>query len=313
MSIFVYTESDKNGFTAESLEAISFAKKWASQQNKELIALCINAKTPEFLKKFGANKIIAIKSESLKTFNPQCFAQILEQYIDGLTIFPHTAESIAIAGSLSVLKGFPIITQISEFPEQLSLLALKRNIFSGKAHMSVYPETEQLILTLIPKFFGIKENPTESTIENIEIELKNPFSLLEKEEKKNSKDLTTANIVVCAGRGLKAPENWKMIEELAQVLDATTACTRPISDMGWRDYNEHAGQTGKNIAPQLYIGIGVSGATQHIAGINGSKTIVVINNDPNADFFKYADYGIIGDAFQIVPALTEKIRKINEQ
>ena len=313
MAIFVYTETDKNGFTPISLEAISFAKKIASQKKEELIAVCINTENPEFLQKFGANKIISIHSDSLTTFNAQCYAQILAKHVDGLTIFPHTIEGQAISGVLSILKKSSLITQVNSYPECLSPFILKKNIFSGKAEMNIYPDTENLILTIMPYVFNIKEIHEIAIIESHHMEIKNPFKLVYREEKKSKKNLTTSDIVVCAGRGLKSPENWKMIEELAEVLNGATACTRPVSDMEWRDYNEHAGQTGKHISPKLYIGIGISGATQHIAGIINSKTIIVINNDANADFFKYADYGIIGDAFQIVPSLTKKIREFKNK
>ena len=313
MAIFVYTETDKNGFTPISLEAVSFAKKIASQKREELIALCINTENPEFLQKFGANKIISIHSDSLTTFNAQCYAQILAKHVDGLTIFPHTIEGQAISGVLSVLKKSSLITQVNSYPESLSPFILKKNIFSEKAEMNIYPDTENLILTIMPYVFNIKEIHEIAIIESHHMEIKNPFKLVYREEKKSKKNLTTSDIVVCAGRGLKSPENWKIVEELAEILNGATACSRPVSDMGWRDYNEHAGQTGKHISPKLYIGIGISGATQHIAGIINSKTIIVINNDVNADFFKYADYGIIGDAFQIVPSLTKKIREFKNK
>ena len=313
MAIFVYTETDKNGFTPISLEAISFAKKIASQKREELIALCINTENPEFLQKFGANKIISIHSDSLTTFNAQCYAQVLAKHINGLTIFPHTIEGQAISGVLSILKKSSLITQVNSYPECLSPFILKKNIFSGKAEMNIYPDTENLILTIMPYVFNIKEIHEIAVIESYHIEIDNPFKLIHKEEKNSKKDLTTSDIVVCAGLGLKSPENWKIVEELAEILNGATACSRPVSDMGWRDYNEHAGQTGKHISPKLYIGIGISGATQHIAGIINSKTIIVINNDVNADFFKYADYGIIGDAFQIVPSLTKKIREFKNK
>lgn len=313
MAIFVYTETDKNGFTPISLEAISFAKKIASQKREELIALCINTENPEFLQKFGTNKIISIHSDSLTTFNAQCYAQVLAKHINGLTIFPHTIEGQAISGVLSILKKSSLITQVNSYPECLSPFILKKNIFSGKAEMNIYPDTENLILTIMPYVFNIKEIHEIAVIESYHIEIDNPFKLIHKEEKNSKKDLTTSDIVVCAGLGLKSPENWKIVEELAEILNGATACSRPVSDMGWRDYNEHAGQTGKHISPKLYIGIGISGATQHIAGIINSKTIIVINNDVNADFFKYADYGIIGDAFQIIPSLTKKIREFKNK
>ena len=207
MAIFVYTETDKNGFTPISLEAISFTKKIASQKKEELIALCINAENPDFLQKFGANKIISIHSDSLATFNAQCYAQVLAKHINGLTIFPHTIEGQSISGVLSVLKNSSLITRVNSYPESLSPFILKKNIFSEKTEMIIYPNTENLVLTLIPHVFNIEENHAVAIIESHHIEIKNPFKLIHKEEKNSKKDLTASDIVVCAGRGLKAPEN----------------------------------------------------------------------------------------------------------
>lgn len=187
MAIFVYTETDKNGFTPISLETISFAKKIASQKNEELIALCINAENPEFLQKFGANKIISIHCESLKIFNAQCYAQVLAKYIDGLTILPHTMESQAISGTLSILKKLTLITQINSYPESLSPFILKKNAFLGKAEMTIYPNTENLILTLMPHIFNTEENHEMATIEAHHVEVENPFELIDKEEKSSKK------------------------------------------------------------------------------------------------------------------------------
>ena len=190
MAIFVYTETNKNGFTPISLEAISFAKKIASQKKEELVALCINAENPEFLQKFGANKIISIHSDSLTTFNAQCYAQILAKHIDGLTIFPHTIEGQSISGVLSVLKKSSLITQVNSYPESLSPFILKKNIFSEKAEMIIYPNTENLVLTLIPHVFNIEENHAIATIETYHIKLENPFKLIHKEmEQQPAQDL----------------------------------------------------------------------------------------------------------------------------
>lgn len=313
MSIFVYVEYYKNHFTSHSLETISYAKQLANTKNKELIAICFNAENGIFLQKYGVNKLINIKSESLKIFNAQIYAQILAQNIDGLCVFPHNSEASCVASMFSILKNEILITQVCSFPKNISPFSVQRKTFSGKAIANIKIKSSTPILTLTRNTFGIKENQSTFSEKILNIELENPFQIINKQEKHHKKDLTNADIVVCAGRGLKSPENWQIIEKLADILNATTACTRPVADMGWRNYNEHIGQTGKHISPKLYIGIGVSGATQHIAGINSSQCIVVINNDPKADFFKYANYGIIGDAFQIVPLLTEKIKNFKEK
>lgn len=308
MPIFVYIEYYKNQFTPHSLETISYARQIANNQNTELFALCFNAENSISLQKYGVNKLINIKSENLKTFNAHIYAQILSENINGLCIFPHNPEASSVASMLSIIKNQELITQVCNFPQTFEPFSLQRKVFSGKAIQHIKIKSSIPIITLAPNTFNIKENESSFSEEIINIESENSFQIINKEEKLNKKDLTNANIVVCAGRGLKSPENWKMIEDLAEILNGATACTRPISDMGWRNYNEHTGQTGKHISPKLYIGIGISGATQHIAGINSSQCIVVINNDPQADFFKYANYGIIGDAFQIVPELTKKIK-----
>ena len=177
--------------------------------------------------------------------------------------------------------------------------------------MHAKSDTGGVIVTISQNAYGVKENPVVGTEEVKELSIANEDTKVVSHEQSSGKlDLKEAEIVVSAGRGLKGPENWGMIEELAHVLGAATACSKPVSDIGWRPHSEHVGQTGKAIAPNLYVAVGISGAIQHLAGVNGSKTIVVINNDPEAPFFKAADYGVVGDAFQVVPALTEKIKAL---
>ena len=170
---------------------------------------------------------------------------------------------------------------------------------------------ENVIITVAQNSFGVKENPVSGTEETKEVSVSADGITVVNQEKASGKlDLKEAEIVVSAGRGMKGPENWGMIEDLANTLGAATACSKPVSDIGWRPHSEHVGQTGKAIAPNLYVAVGISGAIQHLAGVNSSKTIVVINNDAEAPFFKSADYGVVGDAFQIIPALTEKIKAL---
>lgn len=309
MPILVYTEQQENNFTKQSLEVVSYAYSIAKKIDTDVFVICINAKNTEILHQYGASKIFNIQSKGLDVFNTQVYAQVIASYIEDICIFPHTSSALAIASSLSIIKSRAIIPKISGFPESFKPFIIKKNAFLGKTWATVEAQGK-VILTLQPNSWKIEENHTTGTEEIIVLDTTNNFQLIEKEKISNKQDLTTSDVVVCAGRGLKSPENWEIIEELANALNGTTACTRPIADMGWRSYNEHAGQTGKTISPKLYIGVGVSGATQHVSGINQSETIIVINNDPNAEFFKYADYGIIGDAMEIVPKITYKIKNI---
>lgn len=261
--------------------------------------------------KYGASKVIVLKSENLKNFNAKSYAEALAQVADGIVVFPHTVEASSVAPMLAVTKNAALITNVVAVPESVSPFKVKRKSFSGKAFMQVQTESSQVIVTVSQNAFGLKENPTSGSEEVKEVSVSNEGITVVNQEKSSGKlDLKEAEIVVSAGRGMKGPENWGMIEDLAATLGAATACSKPVSDIGWRGHNEHVGQTGKAIAPNLYIAIGISGAIQHLAGVNSSKTIVVINNDAEAPFFKSADYGVVGDAFQIVPVLNEKIKAL---
>ena len=212
---------------------------------------------------------------------------------------------------LAVIKNAALISNAVAAPESVAPFQVKRKSFSGKAFMIAQAEGSNVIVTVSQNSFGVKENPVAGTEEVKEVSVANEGITVVNQEKASGKlDLKEAEVVVSAGRGMKGPENWGMIEELANVLGAATACSKPVSDIGWRPHTEHVGQTGKAIAPNLYIAVGISGAIQHLAGVNSSKTIVVINNDAEAPFFKSADYGVVGDAFEVIPALTQKIKAL---
>ncbi|MBP7172701.1 MAG: electron transfer flavoprotein subunit alpha/FixB family protein [Cloacibacterium sp.] len=312
MSIFVYTENVNGVYKKAALEAVSYAKSVADKAGTDVVAITINpTDQADVLYKYGASKVIVLKSENLKNFNAKSYAEALAQVADGIVVFPHTVEASSVAPMLAVTKNAALITNVVAVPESVSPFKVKRKSFSGKAFMQVQTESSQVIVTVSQNAFGLKENPTSGSEEVKEVSVSNEGITVVNQEKSSGKlDLKEAEIVVSAGRGMKGPENWGMIEDLAATLGAATACSKPVSDIGWRGHNEHVGQTGKAIAPNLYIAIGISGAIQHLAGVNSSKTIVVINNDAEAPFFKSADYGVVGDAFQIVPVLNEKIKAL---
>ena len=206
-------------------------------------------------------------------------------------------------------NNISLITNVIELPENISPLQVKRKIFSGKAFSIVKSNTEKNVLSIAVNSFGVKENPTIGTEEVRETNIsESQLKISSREEVAGSINLKDAEIVVSGGRGLKSPDNWHIITDLANALNGALACSKPVSDNGWRPHEEHIGQTGTTISPNLYIAVGISGAIQHLAGVNSSKTIVVINTDAEAPFFKSADYGVVGDAFEVLPKLTEKIK-----
>lgn len=311
MSVFVYAENINGEYKKTTLEAISYAKALADKLSTSLIAITINpTENVEKLYQFGVNKVITIKDASLKNFDNQYFAKAINAHFDGqFIVFPQTNEASAIATSLSVKNNISLITNVIELPENTSPLQVKRKIFSGKAFSIVKSNTEKNVLSIAVNSFGVKENPTIGTEEVSETNIsESQLKISSREEVAGSVNLKDAEIVVSGGRGLKSPDNWHIITDLANALNGALACSKPVSDNGWRPHEEHIGQTGTTISPNLYIAVGISGAIQHLAGVNSSKTIVVINTDAEAPFFKSADYGVVGDAFDVLPKLTEKIK-----
>lgn len=313
MSVFVYAENINGVYKKAAFEAVSYAKAIAEQKRESLVAITINpTDSSDLLYKYGASQVINIKDEGLKNFSAKIYAQAVSEVADGeIIVFPHTTDASSIAPMLAVQKNFSLITNVLETPESLAPLQVKRKAFSGKGFMVARAESDGVVLTVSQNAFGAKESPVAGSEETKNLNISNEDTKIISHEQSSGKlDLKEAEVVVSAGRGMKGSENWGMVEDLANLLGAATACSKPVSDIGWRPHSEHVGQTGKAIAPNLYIAIGISGAIQHLAGVNSSKTIVVINNDPEAPFFKSADYGVVGDAFQIIPALTEKIKAI---
>lgn len=314
--IYAYIENLNGKYKKSAAEVISYAKNIADSQGDTVEAITFNAEdSPEILYKYGAGKVYNIKNEALKTFDPKIYASVISQLLEGnYIIFSHSNEGMAIAPYIVKEKKAVYITNVISHPLSFSPFKVKRNVFSGKAIAVVETSEPMRVITLTLNSIGAKENPVAGTEENPSVTIPaDPHYRVESTEQSAGKiDLKEAEIVVSAGRGMKGPENWKIIEDLAQVLGAAIACSKPVSDAGWRPNSEHVGQTGKSIAPKLYIAVGISGAIQHVAGVNGSKNILVINKDPEAPFFKSANYGVVGDLFEIVPKLTEKLKAFKE-
>ena len=308
MAILVYTESEKNEIKKSSFETISFGRALADKMNIDLICICFNCSNFEYLKQYGADEIVNIEDQNLEKFNSKLYSSIIKELIESLgisvVILGSTPDSKYLGAHLSGITNTTYTSNIVGLPESINPFTVKRSCFSNKAFSLTEINSEVKILGISSNSFGIIEKPGRGNLKEFDITSKNSTLQVINTEKQTGKiTIEDADIVVSAGRGLKGPENWGMIEELADVLGAATACSKPVSDMGWRPHSEHVGQTGKPVASNLYIAIGISGAIQHLAGINSSKIKLVINNDPEAPFFKAADYGIVGDAFEIVPQL----------
>ena len=313
MAVFVYAENINGVYKKAAFEAVSYAKAIATQTGDSVTAISINpTDSSDLLYKYGADKVVNVKDAGLKNFSAKAYAEAVNQIADGnIIVFPHTTDASSVAPMLAIQKNYSLITNVIDVPESTAPFQVKRKAFSGKGFMHAKADAAGVIVTVSQNAFGVKENAASGSEEVKELSIANEdIKVINHEQSSGKLDLKEAEIVVSAGRGLKGPENWGMIEDLANVLGAATACSKPVSDMGWRPHTEHVGQTGKAISPNLYIAVGISGAIQHLAGVNSSKTIVVINNDPEAPFFKSADYGVVGDAFQIIPALTEKIKAL---
>ena len=313
MSILIYTESENGMFKKSVLELASYARAIADKQGVELIAVSFNNKDHQTLGAYGVERVVQISDPSLENFTALTYAENITSVAQdnqvNLVVLSSSANAKYLAPLLAVSLSAGYASNVIGLPESFDHLTVKRSCFTNKAYNICVLDNDINIIGLSTNSFGIKENRKEILVEDKSADLtKTNFEVERIEKSSGQVSIADADIVVSGGRGLKGPENWHLIEDLASTLGAATACSKPVSDMGWRPHSEHVGQTGKPVASNLYIAIGVSGAIQHLAGINSSKVKLVINNDPEAPFFKAADYGVVGDAFEVVPELIEKLK-----
>ena len=315
MSILIYAESAEGKFKKVAFELASYAKNVAQTLGTTVTAVTVNAGDVSELSKYGVDKVLKVNHDKLSGFTAKAYADVIKQAAQKenvkLVLLSSTTDSLYLAPLVAVSLDAGFASNVVGLPVSTSPFQVKRTAFSNKAFNITEISTDVKVLGLAKNSYGLVENASTLTEEDFNPTIgENDFGVKVTNVEKASGKVTIADadIVVSAGRGLKGPENWGMIEELASVLGAATACSKPVSDLGWRPHGEHVGQTGKPVAANLYIAIGISGAIQHIAGINSSKVKVVINSDPEAPFFKVADYGVVGDAFEIVPKLIEKFK-----
>ena len=318
MSVLIYTESEQGKFKKVAFEVASYAKAIAKQLDTSVTAVAINVEDTSALAAYGVDKVLSVSEPELDVFNAKVYANVIKQASDKenakVVVLSSSANSKYLAPLLAVELNAGYASNVVDVPTSVSPFTVKRTAFTNKAFEFTQINTDVKIIGLSNNSFGLVESTGNATEEAFKPSLVASEINVESVDKVKGKvAIADADIVVSGGRGLKGPENWGMIEELADVLGAATACSKPVSDMGWRPHGEHVGQTGKPVAANLYIAIGISGAIQHLAGINASKVKVVINTDPEAPFFKAADYGVVGDAFEVVPNLIEKLKAFKAQ
>ncbi|OFY70682.1 MAG: electron transfer flavoprotein subunit alpha [Bacteroidetes bacterium RIFCSPLOWO2_12_FULL_37_12] len=319
MSILVYAENTDGFFKKSTLESLTYAVDLSKKGNESVTALCtgnISAENLKTLGEYGTSKVLYCKDERLNSKPVVPLVNLLEKAAieekSSVIIFSHTSTGAGIAPRLAVKLKAGVASNVISLPDSAEEFSVIRGVYSGKGFSRLKLTGPVKILTIKGNSHEVKKSPVDCSIVDFNPSLdSNDFSVKVKELVKTSGkvSLKEADVVVSGGRGMKGPENWQIIEELAGLLKAATSCSKPVADMGWRPHSEHVGQTGITVGPNLYIAIGISGAIQHLAGVNSSKTIVVINKDPEAPFFKAADFGIVGDAFEVVPRLIKALKE----
>lgn len=320
MAVLVFTENWDGKFKKSSFELVSYASALADMMGTNTVVLSMGpVEEPELAKlgEYGAEKIVNVSDDLLKDFDNQVFTRVISDVAEKenakVVLLSHNNSGKALAPRLSVRLKAGLVSGAIKLPSSVNPFTILKKVFSGNGFANQVVKTEKAILTLSKNSFELKEKKTSPEIENIPSGIKvEDFktSVIDRQKQTGKLILTDAEIVISGGRGMKSSDNWGPIEELAEVLGAATACSRPVSDEGWRPHEEHTGQTGKIIAPNLYIAAGISGAIQHLAGVSSSKCIVAINTDKDAPIFETADYGIVGDALQVLPELIKAAKEM---
>lgn len=317
MSILVFVESADGAIKKTSIEAVAYAAAMGGDVTALALGQIDNAEL-EALGNYGATKVLHADDDKLNQGVIQAYSSVLAQAMESegaeVLVLANTSLGAPVSARVSVKVDASLVSNVVDLPDTSSGFKVKRSIYTGKAFANVEMKKGKKILAIKKNAAEIKEVGGAASVEKFSANLGDgDFSTHITETNKATGDilLPEAELVVSGGRGLKGPENWGMIEDLAKALGAATGCSKPVSDMDWRPHHEHVGQTGVKVSPTLYIAVGISGAIQHLAGVNSSKYIVVINKDPEAPFFKAADYGIVGDAFDVLPKLTEAVKKLN--
>lgn len=319
MSVLIFLDQSEGHVKKSAFEAASYGARVAEELGTSAEGIVLGNLKDDLpsLGKYGLKKIYTVPNEILNNFDDEIYTQVLAQAVEKagakVIVFSNNFNGKAIAPRLSVKLKAGLVPGAVDLPDTSDGFVVKKNVFSGKAFANVAINTDIKIITLNANAHKPVEGDGTAEIEELQASIGEPkVKVKEVNVAKGDIPLAEAELVVSGGRGLKGPENWNIVTDLAEALGAATACSRPVSDSDWRPHHEHVGQTGLTIAPNLYFAIGISGAIQHLAGVNRSKTIVVVNKDPEAPFFKVADYGIVGDAFEVIPKITEAVKKLKE-
>ncbi|MEK9612998.1 MAG: electron transfer flavoprotein subunit alpha/FixB family protein [Flavobacteriaceae bacterium] len=315
MSVLVFIESQNGQIKKGGFEVASYGRALADELGESLVAVTFGVEDYSSLNTQGVDKIYRVNLDQTSFFDVEAYSNTLAEVVHKETVTIAAVSSSADGRYLGPVLAAKIdaafLSNVVSLPLSTSPLVFKRTCFTNKAFNETESKKERTVIALSSNSYGIFEKKGSAQIlDQAYIQSTTPLKVSEVDKATDKVTIADADIVVSGGRGLKGPENWHLIEDLAETLGAATACSKPVSDLGWRPHSEHVGQTGKPVASNLYIAIGVSGAIQHLAGINSSKVKVVINNDPEAPFFKAADYGVVGDAFEVVPKLTQKLKSI---
>jgi electron transfer flavoprotein alpha subunit len=318
MSVIVYVENWDSKFKKLSYELVSYSVKLAEMLDTEAVALSVgDVSEQELLKlgRYGVKRILTVNGASYHTFDSQVYTRIITEIATSesaqVIVLANNNAGKSLAPRISVRLQAAIGSGVNELPISVNPFLIKKRVFSGSALASIHLKSEIKVITLSQNSFDLIENPVQSVIESTVITADQTISNIQVQETQKQSGkllLHDAEVVISGGRGMKSPDNWVPLLELAELLNGATACSRPVSDEGWRPHEEHTGQTGKIIAPNLYVAVGISGATQHLAGISSSKYIVAINTDKDAPIFEAAQYGIVGDAAKVLPRLVDAVK-----